>query len=146
MCLIALHRPRRVAPASVTLPALEPPRVPPSGLCRRPGAYSGRRKSRGLPVVSGAGRGRGQGAECLPAGRKTLRSYDPGVSDRKIRVTVTLEPHLAAYAERLVEAGKAPVRVGRGQRRADREGRARQAYREAVEGAHRPGGHGPGGA
>jgi Arc/MetJ-type ribon-helix-helix transcriptional regulator len=30
------------------------------------------------------------------------------VSDRKIRVTVTLEPHLAAYAERLVEAGKAP--------------------------------------
>ena len=30
------------------------------------------------------------------------------MSDRKIRVTVTLEPHLAAYAERLVEAGKAP--------------------------------------
>ena len=32
----------------------------------------------------------------------------PGVSDRKIRVTVTLEPHLAAYAERLVEAGETP--------------------------------------
>jgi len=34
--------------------------------------------------------------------------YDPGMSDRKIRVTVTIDPHLAAYAERLVEAGKAP--------------------------------------
>ena len=30
------------------------------------------------------------------------------MSDRKIRVTVTIDPHLAAYAERLVEAGKAP--------------------------------------
>jgi Arc/MetJ-type ribon-helix-helix transcriptional regulator len=30
------------------------------------------------------------------------------MSDRKIRVTVTIDPHLAAYAESLVEAGKAP--------------------------------------
>lgn len=35
-------------------------------------------------------------------------SYDPGMSDRKTRVTVTIDPHLAAYAERLVEAGGAP--------------------------------------
>jgi Arc/MetJ-type ribon-helix-helix transcriptional regulator len=51
--------------------------------------------------------GRGQGAECLPAGRAS-RPYDPGMSERKIRVTVTIDPHLAAYAEWLVEAGKAP--------------------------------------
>jgi len=30
------------------------------------------------------------------------------MSDRKIRVTVTIDPHLAEYAERLVQAGKAP--------------------------------------
>jgi Arc/MetJ-type ribon-helix-helix transcriptional regulator len=30
------------------------------------------------------------------------------MSDRKARLTVTIDPHLAAYAERLVEAGKAP--------------------------------------
>jgi Arc/MetJ-type ribon-helix-helix transcriptional regulator len=30
------------------------------------------------------------------------------MSDRKIRVTVTIDPYLAAYAERLVEAGKSP--------------------------------------
>jgi Arc/MetJ-type ribon-helix-helix transcriptional regulator len=35
-------------------------------------------------------------------------SYDPGMSDKKTRVTVTIDPHLAAYAEHLVEAGKAP--------------------------------------
>jgi Arc/MetJ-type ribon-helix-helix transcriptional regulator len=50
---------------------------------------------------------RAPGAECLPVGRK-FQSYDPGMSDRKIRVTVTIDPHLAAYAEHLVEAGKAP--------------------------------------
>jgi Arc/MetJ-type ribon-helix-helix transcriptional regulator len=59
-------------------------------------------------VVGGAGgEARAQGAECLPAGR-AFQSYDPGMSDRKIRVTVTIDPHLAAYAEHLVEAGKAP--------------------------------------
>ena len=41
-----------------------------------------------------------------PAGAS--QPYDPGMSDRKIRVTVTIDTHLAAYAERLVEAGKAP--------------------------------------
>ncbi len=30
------------------------------------------------------------------------------MSDRKARLTVTVDPHLAAYAEQLVEAGKAP--------------------------------------
>lgn len=30
------------------------------------------------------------------------------MSGRKKRVTVTVDPHLVAYAERLVEAGKAP--------------------------------------
>jgi Arc/MetJ-type ribon-helix-helix transcriptional regulator len=33
--------------------------------------------------------------------------YDRSMSDRKTRVTVTIDPHLAAYAERLVESGKA---------------------------------------
>jgi Arc/MetJ-type ribon-helix-helix transcriptional regulator len=35
-------------------------------------------------------------------------AYDSGMSDRKTRLTVTVDPHLAAYAEQLVEAGKAP--------------------------------------
>ena len=30
------------------------------------------------------------------------------MSDRKARLTVTVDPHLVAYAEQLVEAGKAP--------------------------------------
>jgi Arc/MetJ-type ribon-helix-helix transcriptional regulator len=30
------------------------------------------------------------------------------MSDRKARLTVTVDPHLAVYAEQLVEAGKAP--------------------------------------
>jgi Arc/MetJ-type ribon-helix-helix transcriptional regulator len=30
------------------------------------------------------------------------------MSDRKTRLTVTIDPHLAAYAEQLVETGKAP--------------------------------------
>lgn len=30
------------------------------------------------------------------------------MSDRKARLTVTIDPHLAAYAEHLVETGKAP--------------------------------------
>ncbi|HTR94661.1 MAG TPA: hypothetical protein VMI73_23260 [Trebonia sp.] len=29
------------------------------------------------------------------------------MSERKTRLTVTIDPHLAAYAERLVDAGKA---------------------------------------
>ena len=35
-------------------------------------------------------------------------SYDPGMSDRKARLTITVDPHLSAYAEYLVETGKAP--------------------------------------
>lgn len=30
------------------------------------------------------------------------------MTDRKTRLTVTVDPHLSAYAEQLVEAGKAP--------------------------------------
>src|SRR5690242_21696875 len=56
---------------------------------------------------AGQAEARAKGAECRPADR-TLQPYDPGMSERKIRVTVTIDPHLAAYAERLVEAGKAP--------------------------------------
>jgi len=82
------------------------------------------------------GRGKGEGEECLPGGR-TFHSYDPGVSDRKIRVTVTLDPHLAAYAERLVEAGKAPSVSAvvndalEAERQRDRK--ARRLWREAAE-------------
>jgi Arc/MetJ-type ribon-helix-helix transcriptional regulator len=36
-----------------------------------------------------------------------MPEYDPGMSERKTRVTVTIDPHLAAYAEQLVESGKA---------------------------------------
>src|SRR5690349_8639008 len=99
MCVIALHRPRRVAPAPVTSLAPEPARVGPLAHAagqtrtRDDGNHTAYRWS------TGPDRGQGQGAECLPAGRKT-QSYDPGMSDRKIRVTVTIDPHLAAYAER----------------------------------------------
>jgi hypothetical protein len=30
------------------------------------------------------------------------------MSDRKARLTITVDPHLSAYAEHLVETGKAP--------------------------------------
>ncbi|GIH69764.1 hypothetical protein [Sphaerimonospora thailandensis] len=30
------------------------------------------------------------------------------MSEKKARITITVDPHLAAYAERLVETGKAP--------------------------------------
>jgi Arc/MetJ-type ribon-helix-helix transcriptional regulator len=122
-------RPRHFA-GTGTAPGL------PSGPCRRPGAYSGPWKSRGLPVVGEAGQAQGQGAERLPAAR-TFRSYDPDVSDRKIRVTVTLEPHLAAYAERLVEAGKAPsvsaVVNDALEAERQRDQKARRLWREAAE-------------
>ncbi len=81
-------------------------------------------------------RGKGQGAGCLPVGR-AFQSYDPGVIDRKIRVTVTLEPHLAAYAERLVEAGKAPsvsaVVNDALEAERQRDQKARRLWREAAE-------------
>ena len=31
------------------------------------------------------------------------------MSDRKARLTITVDPHLSAYAEHLVKTGKAPV-------------------------------------
>ena len=107
MCLIALHRPRRVAPASVTLPAPELARA----CFLAYAAGQARTRDDGDRTVyrrsAEPGRGKGQGAECLPAGR-VFRSYDPGMSERKTRLTVTVDPRLAAYAEQLVEAGKAP--------------------------------------
>jgi Arc/MetJ-type ribon-helix-helix transcriptional regulator len=33
--------------------------------------------------------------------------YDPSMSDTKKRITITVDPHLASYAEHLVQAGKA---------------------------------------
>ena len=71
----------------------------------------------------------------LPAGHSTRMI--PGVSDRKIRVTVTLEPHLAAYAQRLVEAGKAPsvsaVVNDALEAERQRDQKARRLWREAAE-------------
>ena len=89
-----------------------------------------------LTVVGGAGQRQGQGAECLPADRAS-QPYDPGMSDRKIRVTVTIDPHLAAYAERLVEAGKAlsvsAVVNDALEAERQRDQKARRLWREAAE-------------
>ena len=89
-----------------------------------------------LTVAGGAGHGKGQSAGCRPAGRAS-RPYDPGMSDRKIRVTVTIDPHLAAYAERLVEAGKAPsvsaVVNDALEAERQRDQKARRLWREAAE-------------
>src|ERR1700761_6580936 len=136
MYLIAIHGPRRVAPASVTLLAPEPSPGRPPAHAAGQGAYSGLWRSHGLPVVGGAGYGQGQGAACLPPGGAS-QSYDPGMSDRKIRVTVTIDPHLAAYAERLVEAGKAPsvsaVVNDALEAERQRDQKARRLWREAAE-------------
>lgn len=87
--------------------------------------------------------GRRSRAEQGPGGRGAFRagwasqSYDPGMSDRKIRVTVTIDPHLAAYAERLVEAGKAPsvsaVVNDALEAERQRDQKARRLWREAAE-------------
>jgi Arc/MetJ-type ribon-helix-helix transcriptional regulator len=45
-------------------------------------------------------------ASLCPSRRRP--AYDPGMSDRKTRLTITVDPHLSAYAEQLVEEGKAP--------------------------------------
>src|ERR1700759_736516 len=88
---------------------------------------------------------RTKGAECRPADR-TFQPYDPSMSDRKIRVTVTIDPHLAAYAERLVEAGKAPsvsaVVNDALEAERQRDQKARRLWREAAERAG-PGKGGP---
>jgi Arc/MetJ-type ribon-helix-helix transcriptional regulator len=41
------------------------------------------------------------------APNRLIPGYALGMSERKTRVTVTIDPGLAAYAERLVESGKA---------------------------------------
>jgi Arc/MetJ-type ribon-helix-helix transcriptional regulator len=59
------------------------------------------------------------------------------MSERKTRVTVTIDPHLAAYAEQLVEAGSAPsvsaVVNDALLARRQRDARARRLWREAAE-------------
>jgi Arc/MetJ-type ribon-helix-helix transcriptional regulator len=64
-------------------------------------------------------------------------SYDPGMSDRKTRLTVTVDPHLAAYAEQLVETGKASsvsaVFNDALAERVERDKRIRRRWREAAE-------------
>jgi Arc/MetJ-type ribon-helix-helix transcriptional regulator len=59
------------------------------------------------------------------------------MSDRKTRLTVTIDPHLAAYAEQLVETGKAPsvsavVNDALTARR-QRDQRARRLWKDAAE-------------
>ena len=59
------------------------------------------------------------------------------MSDRKARLTVTVDPHLAAYAEHLVEAGKAQsVSAVFNDALADRiqrDKRIRRRWKEAAE-------------
>lgn len=59
------------------------------------------------------------------------------MSDRKARLTVTIDPHLAAYAEHLVSAGKAPsvsaVINGALEAQRQRDHKARRLWREATE-------------
>ena len=59
------------------------------------------------------------------------------MSDRKTRLTVTVDPHLAAYAEQLVNAGKAPsvsaVFNDALTERVERDKRIRRRWKEAAE-------------
>jgi Arc/MetJ-type ribon-helix-helix transcriptional regulator len=59
------------------------------------------------------------------------------MSDRKVRLTVTVDPHLAAYAEQLVEAGKAPsvsaVFNDSLAERVERDKRIRRRWKEAAD-------------
>jgi Arc/MetJ-type ribon-helix-helix transcriptional regulator len=59
------------------------------------------------------------------------------MSDRKTRLTVTIDPHLAAYAEQLVKAGKAPsvsaVFNDALAERVERDKRIRRRWKEATE-------------
>lgn len=59
------------------------------------------------------------------------------MSDRKTRLTVTVDPHLAAYAEQLVEAGKASsvsaVFNDALAERVERDKRIRRRWREAAD-------------
>ncbi|HYZ55604.1 MAG TPA: hypothetical protein VE733_19160 [Streptosporangiaceae bacterium] len=59
------------------------------------------------------------------------------MSDRKARLTITVDPHLSAYAEHLVEAGKAPsvsaVFNDALAERVQRDRRIRRRWKEAAE-------------
>jgi hypothetical protein len=59
------------------------------------------------------------------------------MSDRKARLTITVDPHLSAYAEHLVETGKAPsvsaVFNDAMEARIQRERRQRRLWKEAAE-------------
>lgn len=69
--------------------------------------------------------------------RQGLLEYDPGMSDRKTRITVTLDPDLVSYAEQLVETGKAPSvsAVVNDALNTDRlrDQRARRLWKDAVD-------------
>jgi len=59
------------------------------------------------------------------------------MSDRKSRLTITVDPHLSAYAEQLVEAGRAPsvsaVFNDALAERVERDKRIRRRWKEAAE-------------
>jgi Arc/MetJ-type ribon-helix-helix transcriptional regulator len=59
------------------------------------------------------------------------------MSDRKARLTITVDPHLSAYAEQLVEAGRAPsvsaVFNDALADRVERDKRIRRRWKEAAE-------------
>jgi Arc/MetJ-type ribon-helix-helix transcriptional regulator len=59
------------------------------------------------------------------------------MSDKKARLTITVDPHLSAYAERLVESGKAPsvsaVFNDAMEARVQRERRQRRLWQDAAE-------------
>jgi Arc/MetJ-type ribon-helix-helix transcriptional regulator len=73
--------------------------------------------------------------------RSRSMQYDPGMSERKTRVTVTIDPHLAAYAERVVESGKADsvsaVVNDALEARRQRDARARRLWKELTAQADR---------
>ena len=63
------------------------------------------------------------------------------MSDRKARLTITVDPRLSAYAEHLVEEGKAPsvsaVFNQALEEKAARDRRRRRLWKEAAERADR---------
>src|SRR5271165_1760304 len=53
--------------------------------------------------------GRSGGRTAAALARRPLQpTCDPGMSDRKARLRISVDPHLSAYAERLGETGQAP--------------------------------------
>ena len=87
-------------------------------------------------MVPDTGRRRGARRRVVSLSRYQ-QTYDPGMSDRKTRLTVTVDPHLAAYAEQLVNAGKAPsvsaVFNDALAERVERDKRIRRRWKEAAE-------------